>query len=92
MGFSTQEYWVGCHLLLLHGIVPTQGWNPRLLHWQASSLPLALPGKPLVYIHCEIIITVGSVTSICSHRVKRKKQGGGSLFSIFTPAFLISSF
>ena len=48
MGFSRQEYWsglpcpppgdipdLGIKLCLLH-----------LLHWQAGSLPLALPGKP----------------------------------------------
>ena len=37
---------VGCHALL-QGIFLTQGLNPRLLcllHWQAGSLPLALPG------------------------------------------------
>ena len=35
---------VGCHAFL-QGIFPTQGLNPcllRLLHWQSSSLPLAL--------------------------------------------------
>ena len=40
----------GCHALL-QGIFPTQGLNPRLLgllRWQAGSLPLAPPGKPLV--------------------------------------------
>ena len=40
---------VGCHALL-QGIFPTQGSNLRLLcllHWQAGSLPLAPPGKPL---------------------------------------------
>ena len=40
---------VSCHALL-QGIFPTQGSNPRLLHllyWQAGSLPLAPPGKPL---------------------------------------------
>ena len=31
MGFSRQEYWSGCHALLL-GIFPTQGWNLALLH------------------------------------------------------------
>ena len=39
---------VGCHALL-QGIFPTQGSNLRLLrllHWQAGSLPPALPGKP----------------------------------------------
>ena len=36
---------VGCHALL-QGIFPTQRSNARLLHllhWQASSLPLAFP-------------------------------------------------
>ena len=36
---------VGCHALL-----PTQGLNLHLLHllhWQAGSLPLAPPGKPI---------------------------------------------
>ena len=40
---------MGCHALL-QGIFPTQGSNPDLLpllHWQADSLPLAPPGKPL---------------------------------------------
>ena len=39
MGFSRQEYWMGCHALL-QDIFPTQGFNPRLLfllHWQADS-------------------------------------------------------
>ena len=45
---------LGCHALLLQGIFPTQGYNPRLLcllRWQESSLPLGRwqspkPGKP----------------------------------------------
>ena len=32
---------VCCHFLL-QGIFPTQGSNPRPLHWQADSLPLTL--------------------------------------------------
>ena len=36
---------VGCHFLL-QGIFPTQGSNPRLLHWQADSLPLNHLGTP----------------------------------------------
>ena len=32
---------------LLQGIFLTQGLNRRLLHWQAGSLPLASPGKPM---------------------------------------------
>ena len=38
---------MGCHFLL-QGIFPTRGLSPSLLgllHWQAGSLPLALPGK-----------------------------------------------
>ena len=40
---------MGCHFLL-QGILPTQGLNLcllYLLHWQALSLPLMPPGKPL---------------------------------------------
>ena len=47
-GFSRQEYW-SCHFLL-QGIFPTQGLNLRLLcplAWQAGSLTLAAPEKPL---------------------------------------------
>ena len=35
---------------LLQGIFPTQGWNPcllGLLHWEAGSLSLAPPRKPI---------------------------------------------
>ena len=61
-GFSRQGFWsgektkkkntgVGCHALLQR-IFQTQGcWNPHLLcllHWQASSLPLAPPRTPSV--------------------------------------------
>ena len=49
MGFFRQEYWsrLPC---LPPGDLPDRGINPtflNLLHWQASSLPLAPPGKPL---------------------------------------------
>ena len=40
----------GCHFLL-QGIFLTQALNPHLLcllHWQASSLPLAPTGKPVM--------------------------------------------
>ena len=36
---------VGCHFLP-QGIFLTQGSNPRLLHWQADSLPLSHQGNP----------------------------------------------
>ena len=47
------HYW-SCHFFL-QGIFLTQGSNPRLshlLHWQASSLPLVPPGKPLSHLWC----------------------------------------
>ena len=44
--FPGKNTGVGCHFLL-QGIFLTQGSNLGLLHWQAGSLPLAIPGKPL---------------------------------------------
>ena len=34
-----------CHFRL-QGVFPTQGLNPRLLHWQVDSLPLSYLGHP----------------------------------------------
>ena len=51
---------VDCHALL-QGIFPTQGLNLRLLcllHWQAGSLPLALPGKLLSLVTVFILMSV----------------------------------
>ena len=50
--FPGKNTGVGCHLLL-QGIFPTQGSNPRLLYllpWQVGSLLLAPPGKPRAVI------------------------------------------
>ena len=41
-----KETGVGGHALLW-GIFPTQGWNPRLLHWQVGSLPPSYQGSHL---------------------------------------------
>ena len=43
--FPGKDTGVGCHVLL-QGISQTQGSDPRLLRWQAGSLPLVLPQKP----------------------------------------------
>ena len=43
--FQARITGVGCHFLL-QGIFLTQGLNPRVLHWQAGSLPLSHPGSP----------------------------------------------
>ena len=40
MGFPGKNTRMGCHFLL-QGIFLTQDSNPRLLHWQADSLPLS---------------------------------------------------
>ena len=40
MEFPGQEFWSGLPFPP-PGIFPTQGSNPRLLHWQAYSLPLS---------------------------------------------------
>ena len=58
-GFSSQESWLGCHLLL-QGIFPTQESNLplrlfRLLHWQADSLPLSHQEAPLITYHLPFI-------------------------------------
>ena len=46
MGFPPgKNTGVGCHVLL-QGILPTQGSNLCLLHWQVGSFPLVSPGKP----------------------------------------------
>ena len=55
MGFSRQEYWSGLPFPPL-GIFQTQGSNPCLLcvlHWQADSLLLVPPGKPLINEYLE---------------------------------------
>ena len=49
MGFFRQEYWSGLPCPP-PGDLPDAGFEPAsfsLLHWQAGSLPLAPPGKPL---------------------------------------------
>ena len=52
VGFSRQKYQVGCHALL-QGIflicVSNRTYVSWLLHWQAGSLPLVQPGKPMDY-------------------------------------------
>ena len=52
MGFSMQEYWNGWPCPP-SGDIPDQGSNLHLLcllHWQAGSLPLVPPGKPLSFL------------------------------------------
>ena len=49
--FPARVLGVSCHFVP-QGIFPTQGWKQHLLcllHWQAGSLPLSPPGKPLTH-------------------------------------------
>ena len=48
---------VGCHFLL-RGIFLTQGSNPRLLHWQADSLPLRHQGSPILLIRYSLLLSL----------------------------------
>ena len=52
VGFFRQEYWSGLPFPSPRDL-PDPGINLCLLHflrWQASSLPLAPPGKPIIYV------------------------------------------
>ena len=56
--FPGKNTGVGCHFPF-QGIFPTQGANPRLLHWQVGSLPLCCLGAhrkgedaPFLYFWC----------------------------------------
>ena len=48
-----RQDWVTKHSTF-QGIFPTQGSNPHPLHWQAGSLPVVLPGKPLIFVHVAV--------------------------------------
>ena len=43
--FPGKNIGLGCYFFI-QGIFPTQRSNPRLLHWQADSLPLSHQGSP----------------------------------------------
>ena len=43
--FPGKNTGLGCYFFI-QGIFPTQRSNPRLLHWQADSLPLSHEGNP----------------------------------------------
>ena len=58
LGFSRQEYWSWLPSPS-PGDLSNPGSNPCIsyfLHWQAGSLPLELPGKPLTHSSCLVNI------------------------------------
>ena len=66
MGFSRQESWSGLPCLP-PGDLPDPGIKPTIslspLHWQADSLPLAPPGKPLE----SFLYYINLTPSLCTH-------------------------
>ena len=86
--FPGKNTGVNCHFLL-QGIFLTQGLNLRLLgllHWQASSLPPAPPGKPALNPVISVLIKdrrgedtekkrqqceEGSGIRVCSHKPRK---------------------
>ena len=65
-GKTTEE---GCHALLQE-IFPNPGISPyllHLLHWQADSLPLLPPGRPL---ETKVGINIGSSKFVISQSYK----------------------
>ena len=67
--FSGKNTGVGCHFLL-QGIFLDQGSNPRLLHWQADSLPLSHQGSQ------EIKQEKSLLKSSVSYQSRRQASGG----------------
>ena len=84
MGFARQNTDVGCHFLLWE-IFLTQGLKPRLLLWQAESLPLSHQGSPnVMVVTCMLLVprvSWFSVTWICT----KQKQGWIANFLQVTP-------
>ena len=68
--FPKQEYWNGLPFPFPRDLpIPTQGWNPHPLHWQAVSLPLSQQGSPAMY-SCYWMIYIN-----CSNpKVKKKNK------------------
>ena len=66
---------MSCHFLL-QGTFQTQESNPRLLHWQAGSLPLPSRGKPFAGK------VTGKVTFTDFEDYNVDNFFGGSLFNL----------
>ena len=68
-GFSRQEHWSGLPCPP-PGIFPAQESNPGLvclLHWQAGSIPLAPPEKPLIPLDSRYYSWGGLYPQICCY-------------------------
>ena len=86
MGFSRQEYWSGLPHPL-QGIFPTRGLNVCLLcllRWQAGSLPLAPPRKPLNALNHNYFYMLLS-SNILHSSIVRNESCKLSYFPHFSP-------
>ena len=82
--FPGKNTGVVCHFLL-QGIFPTQGWNPRLLHWQVDSLPLSHQGSPRRNIACLMwLSTYPSLARGTQSRILLL-QGQGGIWLQYSP-------
>ena len=61
--FPGKNTGVGCHFLL-QVILPTQGSNPRPLHWQGDSLPLRHLGSPQNHLSLLKTLKAGSTPDL----------------------------
>ena len=66
IGFPRQEYWNGLPWPP-PGDLPDPGTEPMalsLLHWQAGSLPLVPPGKPVGMVNSKVLSAINSLSQI----------------------------
>ena len=81
--FPGKNTGVVCHFQL-QGIFLTQGLNPRLLHWQADSLPVS-PGRYMI-IPIDCFSIVKGMLTLCMEREKDEEAGlwalGGQRLSL----------
>ena len=91
MGFSRQEYWGGL-LCPPPGDLTNQGWNLCLLcllHWQANSLPLVLPGKPMyIYTLSFYILFCCGLSQVIEYSSLCYTVGLSCFFSPYTIAYI----
>ena len=69
---------------IAHGIFPDQGWNPRLLHWQADSLPLSHQGSPeSLFLARPHVIQISLPVSPCPFTPPGSQPGDDIIYSLF---------
>ena len=92
---------VGCHVLL-QGIFPAQGLNPRLLQWQVGSLPLVAtwealglpqaPSKTGSYLRWSCYERSEETLNFLKRNNKRQRQSWGSRMTLHRTNFTYNKF